>query len=199
MSWRRTNVNPGADELFNLAPLGAIKSSALDEPQPAGPGVHLATQSTWHLAPIGPRLCIGVFIYNDGGRSHAELLSEMAELHRRQGEGVEVRAEESAPVSSPWPLDSERSEAAPVISNAELAARAREIAAGEPLRSPQRRAAAHLWVSLSTTSTLAAAARAARTFADRGTQDAALNLMNELEASSAAQSESRRADKRLAG
>lgn len=51
-----------------------------------------------------------------------------------------------------------------------------------PARSPERRAAAHAWASLITSSTVTAARSAIATFGDELTQRAALELLHRLTA-----------------
>lgn len=49
-----------------------------------------------------------------------------------------------------------------------------------PARTPERRAASHLWAALITSPTIAAAGRAVATFGDEETQHAAAGLLGRL-------------------
>jgi hypothetical protein len=62
-----------------------------------------------------------------------------------------------------------------------LADRVRVIASAAPIRSPERRAAASLWVALITTKTTDAAVRALPTFTTPETRAAAVALLGQLE------------------
>jgi hypothetical protein len=65
-------------------------------------------------------------------------------------------------------------------SNAVLADLARAEAERHPLRSAERRAAAHLWAGLITSPTVSAARSAVATFGTAETQAAALGLLGRL-------------------
>jgi len=62
-----------------------------------------------------------------------------------------------------------------------LADRARQLAEQHPPRTPERRAAAALYVALTTTRTADAARRALATFGDPPTRAAAMALLGQLE------------------
>jgi hypothetical protein len=62
-----------------------------------------------------------------------------------------------------------------------LADRARQLAEQHPPRTPERRAAAMLYVALTTTKTTDAARRALGTFGDPPTRVAAVALLGQLE------------------
>ncbi len=62
-----------------------------------------------------------------------------------------------------------------------LADRARQLAEQHPARTPERRAAAALYVALTTTKTTDAARRALGTFGDLATRAAAAALLGQLE------------------
>ncbi len=68
-----------------------------------------------------------------------------------------------------------------IIGSATLADRARQLAREYAPRTPERRAAAALYVALTTTKTTDAARRALTTFGDPATRAAARELLAQLE------------------
>lgn len=70
----------------------------------------------------------------------------------------------------------------------QLAAAVFAEAQRHPARTPERRAACHLWSALITSATIDAARRAVRTFGTKETQTAALELLGRLAAELRAES-----------